>query len=272
VDAEERQGLIGDGVHERTHEATGIGDERGVVASEGDDPASVVGPGGGGQAVGLQARAHHDGPGDDRSGVGLDHRFGVARPDPLSGPTEQHVDPGCPQVVRERRRDPAHVDDAGGGHVQCPDRAHVRLDLARCRRIEQAQIRHPIRRSLIVERLQARKLFLARRDHELAAALERHRVLLAEAFERDPALRHESRLERSAPVRDRGVHHAGVVEGLMRADLPLLVQDGDAQPGTRLHQPPCRREPDDARAHDRDVVPVAHPSSVRSLRATAPRR
>ena len=65
VDAEEREGGIGDGVDEAADEVAALGREAQVGAAEGDDAGVGVGAGEDGEAVGPQAGAEDGAPGFD---------------------------------------------------------------------------------------------------------------------------------------------------------------------------------------------------------------
>ena len=92
------------------------------------------------------------------------------------------------------------------------------------------------------------------RDDELAAALDGHAARLAVGVEAAGALDAELRLRGAGRVVDARVDDAGVVARLVRGDPGLAVQDRQAQARVAGQQLARGRQPDEAGAHDRDVV------------------
>src|ERR671935_2277875 len=80
-----------------------------------------------------------------------------------------------------------------------------------------------------LELVEAFELGGVERDDELAAALDRDVVALAERVELRRAVDAQPRLERPRRVVDAGVDDAAVVAGLVRAELGLAVDHGEAE-------------------------------------------
>jgi hypothetical protein len=128
------------------------------------------------------------------------------------------------------------------------------LDLADLGRGHPPQTTYAVRATPRLELVQPRQLALLQRYDQLAAALVRDRVLVAELVHEPRALDAESSLQRARSVVDAAVDDSGVVAGLVPGDLGLLVDDRQPQAGAPREQLPGNRESDDAGADHDDVV------------------
>ncbi len=102
------------------------------------------------------------------------------------------------------------------------------------------------------------------RHDELAAAVGRHAVALAELVHQARTLGAQPSLEGTRSVVDARMDHPGVVAGLMLADRRFLVEDRQGDPGLAHEELTRRGNAQDAAAHDHDVEP-GHARSPRNL-------
>ena len=140
-----------------------------------------------------------------------------------------------------------------------------------------AQAGHAVGLAAALELVQAVQLGGVGRDDHLAAALVRDAPLLAVLVHLARALDAQAGLERAGRVVDAGVDHAGVVAGLMRADLGLALEHAHRRarvaprsarappPGPRSRRPPPPGR--NARAPAGAVAGARHP-----VQATLPAR
>ena len=116
----------------------------------------------------------------------------------------------------EHLHDARVVDDAGLRDVQPGDAGDVRLELADLLGPEPPHAVEAVRAPAALELVERRQLASRRGDDDLAAALVRHAVLLAEAVHELAALDAVPRLQRARLVVEAGVDDAAVVAGLVR--------------------------------------------------------
>ena len=123
-------------------------------------------------------------------------------------------------------------------------------------RPDQLDVRHAVRERAAVQLVEPRQLVLAGGDDDLAAAQHRDAALVAV---REQALRAgdaEPRLERAGGVVDPAVDDAARAPGLVGSDGRFLVEHRKPEPRPPRQELPRRREPEDPRADDDDVVAV----------------
>jgi hypothetical protein len=169
---------------------------------------------------------------------------------------EHELAPGDADVGGERPAHAAVVDDAGDGHVQRAQAGAVRLELAQALGPDLGR-GHAVVARAAGQFFELRELGLARGDHDLAAALERHPALAAEALEQRLAVQAGARLHRPGLVVEAGVHHARVAAGLVEREVGFLLEHDHPPPAPLPRQGPGRRQPDDP-APDHDRVRCAH--------------
>jgi hypothetical protein len=90
-------------------------------------------------------------------------------------------------------------------------------------------------------------------DHDLAVALDRHAVLVAERLHLALALGAPPRLRRPGGVVQPGVQHPRVPRRLLRADGVLGLEDDDGQIRSAFEEPVRGGEAHQATTDDRDV-------------------
>ncbi len=160
--------------------------------------------------------------------------------------------------LRHLGRDLHVVDDAGLRHVDGAHRAAVRLELADLLRREHLETGEPIGLPALVDRLQAWQLGLIGGHDDLAAALPRDAVGVAELLHPARALHARARLERAGLVVDAGVDDAAVVPRLMGGEALFLLQHEQAKTRVGLAQGQRGGEADDAAAHDGEIGVLGH--------------
>ena len=154
---------------------------------------------------------------------------------PEAGWAVQHLAAGDHRPVRfeqlrgEGGGDGAEVEDPAVGRVQGRDPTGVGLELPQPVAVEAAQARDPVGPTPALELLQARDLVLVDRDYDLAAALVRDRVALAEGVHVAGPFHAQLPLQRPGYVVDAGVHHARVVAALLTGKLGLALEHAHAR-------------------------------------------
>src|SRR5438445_12309330 len=124
--------------------------------------------------------------------------------------------------------------------MQRGDSARVRLDLLDAGGVQPAQAGDPVGPATTLELLQARELRGVGRDDQLAASLARDPPPLAVLIQLARSGDAQARLQRPRLVVDAGVDHAGVVAGLMAAELGLALEH--AERGARGATQPLARD------------------------------
>src|SRR4051812_7194672 len=87
------------------------------------------------------------------------------------------------------------------------------------------QPRHSVRSPSTFKVIEPGQLGRGGGDDDLAATLVRDPTLLAELVQLARAINTQLRLERARCIVDAGVHHAGVVPRLVKADLGFSLED-----------------------------------------------
>ena len=247
---EERQVRIGDGVDQPAHGAARLDGQLEVLAAERHDHDTGLRPGQARDPVAVQAGAVDREARRDRAGGRLEDDFAAAiqkthhprpRPDLPSGARDQAGQGGG---------DGAVVGDRGARHVQRGDAAAERLDVAHLLRPQKRQATHAVRDAATVDLLQTGNLARLGRHHELAAAQERHAVLLAEAGHGRRPFGAQAGLVRARPVKDAGVDDTAVAAALVRAHAVLLLEDDDSHLRVESDRGQGGREPDDPPSDD----------------------
>jgi hypothetical protein len=131
----------------------------------------------------------------------------------------------------------------------------VRLELGEPLGADQLDAWDAVRERPAVELEQARALFLARRDDDLAAPEHRDPTRVAVGEQPLGAAHAQPRLQRARRVVDATVDDAARAAGLVRPHGRLLVEDGDR--GSRRARLQLARDgqPEDPGADDDRVVP-----------------
>jgi hypothetical protein len=173
--------------------------------------------------------------------------------DRLDAAASDDLAAGGAHVVGERAGDRLEVHDRGLGRVQRLDAAHVRLDLRDLAGGNPPQALHPVGGAAALELVELRPLGLRHRDDQLAVAAGGQAARLAVVVELARALGAQAGLERAGRVIDAGVQDAGVVPGLMEADIGLALEHRDGAVRLPRQQLARDREADDAGTHHDDV-------------------
>ncbi len=202
----------------------------------------------------------------DRPAVGL-HAVHAAVPDVEAGDADTALERHTAgrRLPRERRDDPHRLRDAvARDEVRPEDRVRVeqRDPLGRLVRREQVRVRDPVRPSEPLPPPQLRHPLRRRRDLDAAdpvptrQAVQLQRPVEAHGVLRDPA--HRARAVRLE-------HQAGGMRGGAAGLEQRPLVDHEDVGRAELRQVVGGARPDDARADDDRLRPVAHPVAFRSL-------
>ena len=186
---------VGHRVEEVLHEVRARGREHPVLAAEREDRDARVEPRHAGDAVALEPRAGHEDAAVDVAGRRRDDDGGVAAPDSHHARPRPHLATSPHELARHRAGHLAVVDDPRLRDEERSLRRGVRLALAKLAGVDAAHAREAVGPPPPLELVEPRDLVGARGDDDLAAPLEPHAVLLAEALEHPAPAGAEARLE-----------------------------------------------------------------------------
>ena len=133
----------------------------------------------------------------------------------------------------------------------------MRLDLAHALGLDHRDAGHAVGDAALVQRAQARDLFLRGGDDHLAAAVVLDPVRVTELDGQPGPFHTELGLVRARLVVDAGVDHPAVVPGLVVPSSDSFSRIATT-PGRALHDRACGGQPDDPAADDHHVEPVGH--------------
>ncbi len=221
VDAEEREGGVGDGVNEMIDEELAGGFEEIVFAAEGDDAGVAAFPGEGGDAVAVEAGAV-----DEEIGLVL------AVEDPAwfdfgDGGARENLGAGAPQEGDHGVADVLVVDNSFFGDAEGEEAGGVGFDFADLFGGKEAEAAEAVLLAAGVEVVEAGEFGGVGGDDEFAADFVADGVLLTEGEHLADAVDGEAGFGGAGFVIEAGVEDSGVVAGLMAADDGFLLKDGD---------------------------------------------
>src|SRR5262249_46441570 len=262
VDAEEREGRIGNRVHQVPDQADALRSQLVALAAEGDDVQPWADAAELGDAIGAQPGAVDQRAARDRAAVRLDDDLTAGAAHVLDASAEHELTTRSPHLAGEHLDDARIVDDPGLRNVEAGNAGHVRLKLADLLGAEPAHAVQPVGAPAPLELIERWQLGRPRGDDQLAAALVRHAVLLAQPVHEVATLHAVPRLQRPRLVVQPRVDHAAVVAALVGGELRLGLEHHEraAQP---LAEGVGGGNAEDAAADDGDVVPgrLTHPAT-----------
>jgi len=261
VNAEEREGRVGHGVDEAVREVPRLWPQ-GVVAPAKRDDARL----GSSAPEPCQPICVHTCAEDDVSRTHLSRRTReddaplVQLHDRVDLVSEEDLATGGANVLCERTRHEAVVDDAGRRHSKCAHADDMRLDLPESLLADQLEPLGPVCHAPAIQLLEPRHLLGAGRDDHLAADLGLDRPFLTVRLQRSGAVDAEAGLQRAGRVVHPGMDDAAVAAGLVLGDVGFLVEDGNPQGRMPERQGAGDRQADDPGSDNRDVDRVVSPS------------
>src|SRR3954447_9820282 len=253
MDAEEREGRIWDRVDQASNEGASTRLQRVVPAPERHDLRGRRRAGHASDAVGVEAGARDDGAGRERARLGPELRGSAPRRDRKDLSTRSNRALKRSDVVGERARDAAEVDDAGRWGIERPEPRNVRLELSEAGFVDALHAGDAVLARALDERVEAAELVLTRCNDRLSTALVGDPLLVAVRVDVAAPSDAEPRLQRSGDVVDPRVHDAAVPCSLMRRDLRLLLEHEHAQVGVTQKRLARHREAENAAADDGEV-------------------